>query len=190
MKPPSFDYLEAKSVDEAIQALASTEDSKALAGGQSLVPLLNFRLARPALLVDLNRLGELSYLRREDGVLRIGTMTRQSDLERSQLVARDWPLLRQGVRYVAHSHYATIPRYTELTPEQEMELRDLGLRRITDTFLPENESVRLIEPHLLKMWKLASQKGQRYFCCPNQAALTLHSWSSSTVASNWAAHRT
>lgn len=66
-------------------------------------------------------------------------------------------------RYVAHSHYADIPRYTELTPEQEMELRDLGLRRITDTFLPENESVRLIEPHLLKMWKLASKNKERYF---------------------------
>ena len=51
-------------------------------------------------------------------------------------------------RYVAHSHYAYIPRYTELTPEQEAELRDAGLRRITDTFLPEDESVRIMEPHL------------------------------------------
>jgi deoxyhypusine synthase len=66
-------------------------------------------------------------------------------------------------RYVAHSHYANIPRYTELTPEQERELRDLGLRRITDTFLPEYESVRVIEPHLLKMWRNASRKGERYF---------------------------
>src|SRR3989338_4353689 len=49
-------------------------------------------------------------------------------------------------RYVAHSHYAYIPRYTELTPEQEAELRDAGLRRITDTFLPEDESVRIMEP--------------------------------------------
>jgi deoxyhypusine synthase len=66
-------------------------------------------------------------------------------------------------RYVAHSHYAYIPRYTELTPEQEAELRDAGLRRITDTFLPEDESVRIMEPHLLKMWKEAEQKGERYF---------------------------
>ena len=66
-------------------------------------------------------------------------------------------------RYVAHSHYANIPRYTELTPEQEAELRDAGLRRITDTFLPEDESVRIMEPHLLKMWKDAEKKGQRYF---------------------------
>ncbi len=66
-------------------------------------------------------------------------------------------------RYVAHSHYAYIPRYTELTLEQEAELRDAGLRRITDTFLPEDESVRIMEPHLLKFWKEAERKGQRYF---------------------------
>ncbi|MEK7145065.1 MAG: deoxyhypusine synthase family protein [Patescibacteria group bacterium] len=66
-------------------------------------------------------------------------------------------------RYVAHSHYANIPRYTELTPEQETELRDAGLRRITDTFLPEDESVRIMEPHLLEMWRGAQEKGERYF---------------------------
>lgn len=66
-------------------------------------------------------------------------------------------------RFVAHSHYANIPRYTELTPEQEAELRDNGLRRITDTFLPEDESVRIMEPHLLKMWKDAQKKGEKYF---------------------------
>ncbi|MDR3643075.1 MAG: deoxyhypusine synthase family protein [Candidatus Doudnabacteria bacterium] len=66
-------------------------------------------------------------------------------------------------RYVAHSHYAYIPRYTELTPQQEAELRDAGLRRITDTFLPEDESVRIMEPHLLKMWQDAERKGEKYF---------------------------
>ncbi len=62
-------------------------------------------------------------------------------------------------RYVAHSHYKYIPRYTELTPLQEQELRDAGYRRITDTFLPEEESVRIMEPHLVKMWKQAMQEG-------------------------------
>lgn len=66
-------------------------------------------------------------------------------------------------RYVAHSHYANIPRYTELTPEQEEELRDAGLRRITDTFLPEDESVRIMEPPLLKMWQAAEKNNQSYF---------------------------
>lgn len=66
-------------------------------------------------------------------------------------------------RYVAHSHYAHIPRYTELTPQQEAELRDAGLRRITDTFLPEDESVRIMEPHLFKMWQEAQEIGEKYF---------------------------
>ena len=66
-------------------------------------------------------------------------------------------------RYVAHSHYANIPRYTELTPAQEAELRDAGLRRITDTFLPEDESVRIMEPHLLKMWQTAQKENKSYF---------------------------
>lgn len=66
-------------------------------------------------------------------------------------------------RYLAHSHYAYIPRYSELSPQQETELRDAGLRRITDTFLPEDESVRLMEPHLLNMWHEATRTGQRYF---------------------------
>ncbi|KKQ35391.1 MAG: Homospermidine synthase (Spermidine-specific) [Candidatus Nomurabacteria bacterium GW2011_GWB1_37_5] len=66
-------------------------------------------------------------------------------------------------RHSAHSHYAYIPNYTELTPEQEMELRDAGLRRITDTFLPEDESVRIIEPHLHKMWLDAVALHEKYF---------------------------
>ncbi|TSC64539.1 MAG: deoxyhypusine synthase [Parcubacteria group bacterium Gr01-1014_91] len=66
-------------------------------------------------------------------------------------------------RYVAHSHYANIPRYTELTPEQEAELRDAGLRRITNTLLPEDESVRIMEPHLVRMWQEAQENKECYF---------------------------
>ena len=65
-------------------------------------------------------------------------------------------------RYVAYSHYRYIPRYTELTPAQEDELRRAGYRRITDTFLPEEESVRIMEPHLVKMWRDARKKGESY----------------------------
>jgi CO/xanthine dehydrogenase FAD-binding subunit len=79
------------------------EDSKALAGGQSLVPLLNFRLAGPSRLVDINGLGELAYLRRSGGWLHIGALTRQATLERSRLVAEHWPLLTQAVRQVGHA---------------------------------------------------------------------------------------
>jgi deoxyhypusine synthase len=65
-------------------------------------------------------------------------------------------------RYVAHSHYKYIPRYTELTALQELELRDAGFRRITDTFLPEEESVRIMEPHFVKMWQEAQKNKQSY----------------------------
>jgi len=101
VKPAPFHYVAPQSIAAALAALG--EDAKALAGGQSLVPLLNFRLARPATIVDLNGIvGELAYLRRSDGALRIGALTRQATLERSRVVARGWPLLTQAVRHVAH----------------------------------------------------------------------------------------
>jgi CO/xanthine dehydrogenase FAD-binding subunit len=73
-----------------------------LAGGQSLVPLLNFRLAQPAVLVDLNRVAELSYLRRQDGRLHIGAMCRQARLELSPVAKEGWPLLSDALALVAH----------------------------------------------------------------------------------------
>lgn len=103
MKPPPFAYLAPTSVQEALEILAADEDAKPLAGGQSLVPLLNFRLARPGALVDLNGLGALASVRREEGSLRIGAMTRQATVERSRLVAEHWPLLRQATGFVAHA---------------------------------------------------------------------------------------
>jgi CO/xanthine dehydrogenase FAD-binding subunit len=100
VKPPRFDYVAPRSLDEALGALG--EDAKPLAGGQSLVPLLNFRLARPERLVDLNHIDELAYVRRSRGTLHIGALTRQSTVERSGLVAAEWPLLTQAVGHVAH----------------------------------------------------------------------------------------
>jgi len=102
VKPAPFHYVAPRSLDAALGALAGAEDAKALAGGQSLVPLLNFRLARPERIVDLNTVEELAYIRRADGVLRIGAMTRQATLERSPVVARGWPLLTRAVAHVAH----------------------------------------------------------------------------------------
>ncbi len=101
MKPAPFEYVAPASVEEALGLLG--DDATPLAGGQSLVPLLNFRLARPARIVDLNRIAELAPLRRHGGALHIGAMTRQAALERSTLVARHWPLLAQAVRHVANA---------------------------------------------------------------------------------------
>lgn len=103
MKPAPFDYRRASRADEALAWLAQDgEDAKLLAGGQSLVPMLNFRLARPALLLDISRVGELAYIAKREGTLRIGATTKQTALERSSVVARDWPLLHTAVKHVAH----------------------------------------------------------------------------------------
>lgn len=103
MKPARFDYYEPQTVSEALELLAKFgETAKPLAGGQSLVPMMNMRLARPAHLVDLNGLRELDYLKLEHGELRIGAMTRQRALERSPIVAEGWPLLRDATRYIGH----------------------------------------------------------------------------------------
>ncbi len=105
MKPPPFEYQAPASVEEALGLLGP--DSAVLAGGQSLVPLLNLRLARPELVVDLNGVAELDYIRADDGVLRIGAMTRQAALERSELVRERWPLLHKAVRFVGHAQIRT-----------------------------------------------------------------------------------
>jgi CO/xanthine dehydrogenase FAD-binding subunit len=103
VKPAPFAYESAASVDDAL-ALLAREDARALAGGQSLVPLLNFRLARPALLVDLNAVPDLARLETSaDGSLRIGAMTRQATLLRSRVVGEAWPLLTQAVAHVGHA---------------------------------------------------------------------------------------
>jgi carbon-monoxide dehydrogenase medium subunit len=104
MKPPVFDYAAPTTVEEALEALTRYGwEAKILAGGQSLVPLLNFRLAEPAVLVDLNGIEELDYvLAGESGSLRVGAMTRQRTLERHPLVAASAPLLAEAVPWIAH----------------------------------------------------------------------------------------
>jgi carbon-monoxide dehydrogenase medium subunit len=103
MKPPAVDYAAPGTVGEALSLLAQHEgDAKILAGGQSLMPLLNMRLARPGLLVDLGRVPGLDYIREVDGGLAIGAMTTQRTVERSPLVASRNPLLHAAVRLIAH----------------------------------------------------------------------------------------
>ena len=104
MKPVAFELARPQSIDEVCGLLAQTGDeARLLAGGQSLVPLLNFRLARPELLVDLNPLGELQYVRMAEGELRVGAMTRQRALERSELPRAGWPLLQEALPLVGHA---------------------------------------------------------------------------------------
>ena len=102
MKPPPFGYHAPATVDEACTLLRSLEDAKVLAGGQSLVPLLNFRLARPAHLVDINRIGDLDRIYERDGGVAIQALARQAAVEDSELVDRLCPLLGAAIRLVAH----------------------------------------------------------------------------------------
>ncbi|HEV8353473.1 MAG TPA: xanthine dehydrogenase family protein subunit M [bacterium] len=103
MKPAPFQYAAPETVDEAVMLLSEYgRDGKILAGGQSLVPLLAMRLARPSVLIDLNRIAELDYIRQTDGEVAIGAMTRQRTIERSGEVREHLPLWWEAVRYVGH----------------------------------------------------------------------------------------
>ncbi|MBI5301183.1 MAG: xanthine dehydrogenase family protein subunit M [Chloroflexi bacterium] len=103
MKPASFQYFAPTTLDEALALLAEHGDAaKVLAGGQSLTPMMNFRLVSPAILIDLNRIGELAYIRERDGGLAIGAMTRQRQVERDARVAKHAPLVAETMPFVAH----------------------------------------------------------------------------------------
>lgn len=102
MKPPELDYAAPTSLGEALALLGASEDAKLLAGGQSLIPLLSFRLAAPALLVDLARIPGLDVVERSNGYVRVGAMVRQRTAEESELLRATVPLLAPALRHVAH----------------------------------------------------------------------------------------
>lgn len=102
LKPAPFQYHAPTTVEEACALLAALEDAKVLAGGQSLIPLLNFRLARPQHLIDINRIGGLDRIYERDDGVAIQALARQAAVEDSDVVAKVCPLLRDAVRLVAH----------------------------------------------------------------------------------------
>lgn len=103
MKPAPFEYVAPESLEETTSLLGEHgEVGKVLAGGQSLGPLLNMRLASPEILIDINRVGELSYLRQRDGFLEVGALARQRTVERSPAIPRKWPLIADAMPYVGH----------------------------------------------------------------------------------------
>src|SRR2546427_11664949 len=102
MKPPAFEYHAPGSIAETVELLGALEDAKVLAGGQSLVPLLNFRLARPAHLIDVNGVTELDRVYERDAGVAVGATVRQATAERHQLLGRRCPLLPVALRHVAH----------------------------------------------------------------------------------------
>jgi CO/xanthine dehydrogenase FAD-binding subunit len=103
MKPAAFEYVVADSIEMAVASLAQAGgDAKIIAGGQSLVPMLNFRLLRPATLVDINRIPDLAYVNEEADAVRIGALTRHHQLETSPAIAQHFPVLACAMTHVAH----------------------------------------------------------------------------------------
>jgi carbon-monoxide dehydrogenase medium subunit len=107
MKPPPFSYHDPRTVSDAVALLGSLENAKLLAGGQSLMPMLNFRFVQPDHIIDLNRVEGLSYIREAQigggtGTLEIGAMTRQRDLEFSDVVKARWPIMHEALLQVGH----------------------------------------------------------------------------------------
>ena len=102
MIPPVFEYLRPKTVPEAIAFLQQYgDDAKILSGGQSLIPMMKFRLARPGYLIDINRIPGLSYIREESDYLRIGGLTREAELENSPLIRSKYPIILDTARVIA-----------------------------------------------------------------------------------------
>lgn len=102
MKPAPFTYHDPHSVADAIALLAKHENARVLAGGQSLMPMMNFRYAMPDHLIDLNKVSELAYIRLENNALKIGAMTRQRDIEFSADIGTHCPLLQAALAHVGH----------------------------------------------------------------------------------------
>jgi CO/xanthine dehydrogenase FAD-binding subunit len=103
MKPAAFDYVAADSLEAALAVLSGAGgDGKVLAGGQSLMPMLNFRLARPSILVDINRIAGLAYVEATDATVKVGALTRHFALETSPVIKEHLPIVTAAMQHVAH----------------------------------------------------------------------------------------
>ena len=102
MKPPPFQYHDPATVTEALDILATTENAKLLAGGQSLMPMLNMRYVLPDHIIDMNKIPTLAFIRETDGVIEFGAMTRQRDIEFSDVVKSRFPIVHEAILNVGH----------------------------------------------------------------------------------------
>jgi len=102
MKPPPFSYHDPKTVADAVKLLGTLDNAKLLAGGQSLMPMLNFRFVQPDHIIDINKVEGLSYIREKNGMLEIGAMTRQRELEFSDVIKARWPIMHEALLQVGH----------------------------------------------------------------------------------------
>jgi carbon-monoxide dehydrogenase medium subunit len=102
MKPPPFSYHDPRTVGDAVGLLGTLDNAKLLAGGQSMMPMLNMRFLQPDHVIDLNKVDGLSYIREANGALEVGAMTRQRDLEFSDVVKKRLPLMHEAIQHIGH----------------------------------------------------------------------------------------
>jgi len=109
LKPAVFDYYKPKTIDEALSLLDRFgQDAKIISGGQSLIPMMNMRLARPEVVIDINGLNELSYIRFSDSQMQIGGLTRHYMIEESAALKKACPMLSEGIKWVGHSQIRSL----------------------------------------------------------------------------------
>lgn len=165
MIPAAFEYLCPKTIPEAIGLLQQYgEDAKILSGGQSLIPMMKFRLARPAYLVDINRISGLSYIHEEDGYLKIGGLTREADLEASALIHAKYPILADTSRVIADPqirNMATLAgNLAHGDPANDHPATMLALRAEVVAVGPNGERVIPIDEFFISLFTTQLQHGE------------------------------
>ena len=165
MIPAAFEYFRPKTIPEAIALLAHYgDDAKILSGGQSLIPMMKFRLARPAFLVDINRISGLSYIREEGGFLKIGGLTREADLEASPLIHAKYPILADTSRVIADPqirNLATVAgNLAHGDPANDHPATMLALRAEVVAAGPKGERVIPIEDFFLTLFTTQLEHGE------------------------------
>jgi carbon-monoxide dehydrogenase medium subunit len=165
MKPMAFEYHPVRTLPEATSLLAELgEDGRILAGGQSLVPLMNFRLAQPEHLVDINLIDELAYVRAKNGRIAIGALARQATVERSEEVRRRVPLLAEALGFVAHPpirHRGTVVgSIAHADPAAEMPSVAVALRARITLASAQGQRTLAAEQFFLGPFETALQTGE------------------------------
>ena len=165
MIPPAFEYLRPTTVPEAIALLQQHGDqAKILSGGQSLIPMMKLRLARPAYLIDINRISGLSYVKEDGGFLKIGGLTRESELEASPLIRSKYPIILDTARVIADPqvrNLATVGgNLAHGDPANDHPATMLALKAQVVATGPRGERVIPIEEFFLSLFSTALEPGE------------------------------
>jgi len=165
MIPPTFEYFSPKTIPEAIALLQQHgDDAKILSGGQSLIPMMKLRLARPSYLIDINRIAGLSYIKEEGGFLKIGGLTREAELETSPLIRAKYPIILDTAHVIADPqvrNLATVGgNLAHGDPANDHPATMLALGAQVVATGPGGERVIPIEEFFLSLFSTALQPGE------------------------------